>query len=153
VTLGQQRVGPLVHHLGPPGCIVVLPVQPGRRQADLRRVAEITVILDVRATAARVLVPSLLATMDLLHTLLAVAEHLDRSCPVFSEPSHHWLRISRVLASTRILGLEIPRRALFAFLKELRDTGATSIPADTFGYWQAAVGLANVRADREGGPG
>jgi hypothetical protein len=76
---------------------------------------------------------------------VAKAPDFDRKREVFEEPNHNWLRISRVLASTRILGLEASSRAFFAFLKELRDSGAAPIPADTFGYWRSAAGVADPR--------
>jgi hypothetical protein len=69
------------------------------------------------------------------------AADFDRERRVFEEPNHNWLRISRVLASTRTLGLEAPSRAFFAFLKELRHRAPGSIPADTFGYWRDAAGI------------
>jgi hypothetical protein len=68
------------------------------------------------------------------------APDFDTKRAVFAAPNHNWLRISRVLTSTRILGLEIPSRAFFAFLKELHDSGAAPIPADTFRYWRGAAG-------------
>jgi hypothetical protein len=58
---------------------------------------------------------------------------------VFAAPNHNWLRISRVLASTRMLGLEPASRAFFSYLKGLRDRDEAPIPADTFGYWQMAA--------------
>lgn len=59
---------------------------------------------------------------------------------VFQYPDHNWLRITRVLASTRLLGLEAPSRALFGFLKDLKDSGRSGITADTFRYWENAAG-------------
>jgi hypothetical protein len=58
---------------------------------------------------------------------------------VFSAPNHNWLRITRVLKSTRILGLETASRALFDALSELRRSGEAPIPADTFRFWQEAA--------------
>jgi hypothetical protein len=58
---------------------------------------------------------------------------------VFAHPNHNWLRITRVLASTRALGLEGPSHALFAFLEGLRDSGEAPIPADTFRFWRDAA--------------
>ena len=66
---------------------------------------------------------------------------------VWRVPNHNWLRITRVLTSTRILGLDRESRAFFDFLKSLRDGGRTGITPDTFAYWEEAVG----GADR--GPG
>jgi Opioid growth factor receptor (OGFr) conserved region len=59
---------------------------------------------------------------------------------VWRFPNHNWLRITRVLASTRMLGLEPESRAFFNFLREERDR-SSAIDPDTFGYWErAAVG-------------
>jgi hypothetical protein len=59
---------------------------------------------------------------------------------VWRFPNHNWLRITRVLASTRMLGLEPESRAFFEFLKAMRDR-SPEIDPDTFGYWErAAVG-------------
>ena len=57
---------------------------------------------------------------------------------VWMDSNHNWLRITRVLTSTRLLGLEDESRAFFAFLKELRESGRSGITADTFGYWERA---------------
>ena len=56
---------------------------------------------------------------------------------VWRFPNHNWLRITRVLASTRTLGLEAESAAVFVALKKLRDGGETGIEAPTFAYWSA----------------
>jgi hypothetical protein len=61
---------------------------------------------------------------------------------VWRFPNHNWLRISRVLASLRILGLEDESRAFFAFLESLREGGTSGIDGRTFGFW---TGAAQVR--------
>lgn len=58
---------------------------------------------------------------------------------VFDYPDHNWLRITRVLISTRLLGLEEPSRAFFEFLKALRQRGGSGITTETFGYWERAA--------------
>lgn len=64
----------------------------------------------------------------------------DRS-GVFRYPNHNWLRMTRVLTSTRLLGLEPESRAFFECLERLRDSGSTGITSDSFRYWeQAATG-------------
>ena len=68
------------------------------------------------------------------------APDFDRKRAVFRYPNHNWLRITRVLTSARLLGLEAQGRALFAFLKAYRDGGESGITADTFRYWEAAAG-------------
>jgi hypothetical protein len=67
------------------------------------------------------------------------AVDFDKKMPVWRYPNHNWLRITRVLTSTRLLGLEEQSRAFFDFLKDLRDSGRSGITADTFGYWEQAA--------------
>jgi hypothetical protein len=67
------------------------------------------------------------------------APDFDRKSDIWRHPNHNWLRITRVLTSTRLLGLEEPSRALFTFLKELRDGGRSGITDDTFRYWERAA--------------
>jgi hypothetical protein len=59
---------------------------------------------------------------------------------VFAYENHNWLRITRVLTSTRILGLEAPARAFFEFLRAYRDSGLSGITERTFRFWTAAAG-------------
>ena len=70
---------------------------------------------------------------------VAKASDFDRKREVFTQPNHNWLRITRVLTSTRILGMESASRAFFSSLKGLRDAGEATITADTFGYWERAA--------------
>ncbi|WP_406700508.1 opioid growth factor receptor-related protein [Singulisphaera sp. Ch08] len=65
-------------------------------------------------------------------------EEFDRS-GIFQGPNHNWLRITRVLTSTRILGLESESRAFFEFLKRLWEEGESGITTDTFRYWEDAA--------------
>ncbi len=58
---------------------------------------------------------------------------------VWRFPNHNWLRITRVLSSTRMLGLEVESSAFFDFLKALKESGHSGITADTFGYWERAA--------------
>jgi hypothetical protein len=69
---------------------------------------------------------------------VARADDFDRR-HVFDYPDHNWLRITRVLTSTRLLGLEEESRAFFEFLKALREEERTGITAETFGYWERAA--------------
>jgi hypothetical protein len=62
-----------------------------------------------------------------------------RKAEVWRYPNHNWLRITRVLASTRMLGLESESRAFFDFLRSLRDGGTSRIDAGTFGFWERAA--------------
>src|SRR5207248_2299612 len=57
---------------------------------------------------------------------------------VFQGPDHNWLRITRVLTSTRLLGLEDESRAFFEFLRRERDGGRSGITAESFRYWERA---------------
>jgi hypothetical protein len=70
------------------------------------------------------------------------AADFARKRVVWRDPNHNWLRITRVLASTRLLGIEERSRALFSFLKQLRDGGESGISSDTYRYWAAAAGQA-----------
>ena len=56
---------------------------------------------------------------------------------VWRFPNHNWLRITRVLACSRMLGLESEGRAFFAYLQAMRDPGRSGIDAHTFAYWAA----------------
>ncbi len=67
------------------------------------------------------------------------AADFARKDEVWRYPNHNWLRISRVLQSLRLLGLEEESRAFFAFLKAMRESGASGITAETFGYWEQAA--------------
>ena len=60
--------------------------------------------------------------------------HADRA-DVWRSPNHNWLRITRVLASTRMLGLVAESRAFFDFLEGLHESGTSAIDARTFAYW------------------
>jgi hypothetical protein len=54
-------------------------------------------------------------------------------------PNHNWLRITRVLRSARLLGLEEEARAFFKFLGELKESGRSGIDPVTFRYWEDAT--------------
>jgi Opioid growth factor receptor (OGFr) conserved region len=56
---------------------------------------------------------------------------------VWRYPNHNWLRITRVLASTRMLGLEAESEAFFSFLEGLHKPGKSGIDDRTFAYWAA----------------
>jgi hypothetical protein len=64
-----------------------------------------------------------------------------RTADIWSYPNHNWLRISRILRSLHLLGLDAHARAFYACLKDFRDSGKFPISAETFGYWTAAVGI------------
>jgi hypothetical protein len=58
--------------------------------------------------------------------------------PVFECPNHNWLRITRIITSLRLLGLETEAQAFFEALEWLYESG-TGITDDTFEYWRDAA--------------
>ncbi len=70
---------------------------------------------------------------------VAVAPDFAGKGQVWRHPNHNWLRITRVLSSTRLLGHEDASRAFFAFLRAYRDGGRSGITADSFRYWDEAA--------------
>jgi hypothetical protein len=67
------------------------------------------------------------------------APDFDRKADALRYPNHNWLRITRVLTSTRTLGLEPQSRAFFEFLKAYRESGSSQIATDTFRFWERAA--------------
>jgi Opioid growth factor receptor (OGFr) conserved region len=67
------------------------------------------------------------------------AEGLASRRQVFTHPNHNWLRITRVLACLRTLGLEEECRAFFAYLERAHRAGV-GVTDDTFAYWRDAAG-------------
>jgi hypothetical protein len=66
-----------------------------------------------------------------------------REPEVWADPNHNWLRVTRILRSLHLLGLEEQSRALFAWLKAAHDARRYPVPGDTFRYWaEAASGAA-----------
>jgi hypothetical protein len=62
-----------------------------------------------------------------------------RAPEVWGSPNHNWLRITRILRSLTLLGLEAEARAFFDRLDAMYRGKKFPIPADTFGYWSRAV--------------
>jgi hypothetical protein len=62
-----------------------------------------------------------------------------RAADVWDYPNHNWLRITRVLRSLHLLGLQAEAQALYRRLKAFRDARRFPIGDDTFRYWTAAV--------------
>ena len=58
---------------------------------------------------------------------------------VWAHPNHNWLRITRILKSLRLLGLEAEAQALYARLHALHGSRRYPIGNDTFRYWTDAV--------------
>jgi len=67
--------------------------------------------------------------------------HADRAAEVWIYPNHNWLRISRILRSLHLLGLDEQAHAFYACLKEFFTSRKYPISGETFRYWTAAVGL------------
>ena len=51
----------------------------------------------------------------------------ERRSGVFTSPNHNWLRITRVLTSLRLLGLEADSQAFFACLQDLVKNGQAKV--------------------------
>ncbi len=62
-----------------------------------------------------------------------------RAPDVWNYPNHNWLRITRVLRSLRLLGLEAEAQALYRRLADFHGRRRFPIGDDTFRYWTGAV--------------
>jgi hypothetical protein len=62
-----------------------------------------------------------------------------RAPDVWHSPNHNWLRITRILRSLRLLGLEEESQALYGQLEVLYQSRRFPISADAFRYWTEAV--------------
>jgi hypothetical protein len=67
------------------------------------------------------------------------ANFAGRVADVWTMPNHNWLRITRILRSLTLLGLEAEARALYACLNGFYQSRRFPIPDITFRYWTAAV--------------
>lgn len=65
---------------------------------------------------------------------------------VWAYPNHNWLRITRILRSLTLLGLEAQARALYDWLSATHREQRSPISAETFRYWTGAVQSADPRA-------
>jgi hypothetical protein len=63
-----------------------------------------------------------------------------RAPDVWGYPNHNWLRITRILRSLHLLGLEAEARALYRRLQDFHSRRRFPIGDDTFRYWTDAVG-------------
>jgi len=63
----------------------------------------------------------------------------SRRADTWAFPNHNWLRISRVLRSLTLLGLEDQARLFYDWLEVVYRSGRFPIQADTFRYWTEAV--------------
>jgi hypothetical protein len=71
---------------------------------------------------------------------VAVGPNFDRRAPdVWDYPNHNWLRITRILRSLHLLGLEAESQALYHRLEDFHSRRRFPIGDDTFRYWTDAV--------------
>ena len=68
------------------------------------------------------------------------AEYLERKRIWLNKGNHNYLRITRILTSVRVLGLEEYAQALFDFLDQLYREESGRIGHITYAYWKRAVG-------------
>ena len=67
-------------------------------------------------------------------------ENLSARIPdVWATPNHNWLRITRILRSLTLLGMNAQAQAFYDRLGEFYRRGTFPIPASTFRYWTDAV--------------
>jgi Opioid growth factor receptor (OGFr) conserved region len=59
---------------------------------------------------------------------------------VWSSPNHNWPRLTRILRSLMLLGMDAQAQALFRWLDALYKSRRFPIPQKTFRYWAKAVG-------------
>ena len=62
-----------------------------------------------------------------------------RTPDVWASPNHNWLRITRILRSLTLLGMETQAKALFDRLEDFYRSQRFSIPANTFRFWKDAL--------------
>ena len=62
-----------------------------------------------------------------------------RVADAWASPNHNWLRISRILRSLTLLGMEAHAQALYEWLDATYPSRKFPISADTFRYWTEAV--------------
>ena len=58
----------------------------------------------------------------------------------WASPNHNWLRITRILRSLTLLGMEGQAQALYERLDAIYRSRKFPIPANTFSYWTEAGG-------------
>ena len=65
-------------------------------------------------------------------------ENFDERLSIWRFPNHNWLRITRVLKSLRLLGLEGEAAALWKCLRELHESDSL-VSEDSYRYWREAA--------------
>lgn len=63
----------------------------------------------------------------------------SRTADVWDYPNHNWLRITRILRSLTLLGLEPQAQALYRRLETFHRSGRFPISEETFHYWSKAI--------------
>jgi hypothetical protein len=73
-------------------------------------------------------------------TEVKIADNFNLRIPqVWANFNHNWLRITRCLASVRLLGLQPLADAFYARLQIIHESQRFPIREDTFQYWTEAV--------------
>jgi Opioid growth factor receptor (OGFr) conserved region len=62
-----------------------------------------------------------------------------RVADVWASPNHNWLRITRILRSLTLLGMETQAQAFYERLDAIYTSRKFPISTDTFRYWTEAV--------------
>jgi Opioid growth factor receptor (OGFr) conserved region len=62
-----------------------------------------------------------------------------RTPSVWDYPNHNWLRITRILRSLHLLGLEAESQAFYRRLKDFHTRRQFPIDRETFAYWTDVV--------------
>jgi hypothetical protein len=62
-----------------------------------------------------------------------------RVAEVWAYPNYNWLRITRILKSLMLLGLETEAKGLFEKMDAIYSSRRFPITAETFRYWEAAA--------------
>jgi hypothetical protein len=93
---------------------------------------------NLRRSFERIL--SFLGLMENADGQVEPGPNFDRRAPdVWDYPNHNWLRITRILRSLRLLGLEAEAQALYRRLEDIHTRRRFPIGDDTFRYWTDAV--------------
>lgn len=69
------------------------------------------------------------------------SDQFERRNPVWLRPeNHNFLRVTRMIKSLRIMGLEQEAAATFLAFKQIYQSYPSVIGFSTFNYWQSAIG-------------
>jgi len=117
------------HH---PDAPVILPMEIAVFRAD-ERIQE-----NLRRSYKRILSFFGLAASD-VGEVVEGPNFEERVPDVWAAPNHNWLRITRILRSSRLLGLAIEAAGLFNRLEAIYSSRRFPITAETFQYWMQAM--------------